>query len=81
MACLSARNKAYAERGVTEPEMILPETAHTAFRKAGEYFKIKVHLVACKAPSYKVHLPSVSRLINPNTVLLVGSLSKLAELV
>lgn len=73
MACLSARNKAYKERGVTEPEMILPETAHTAFRKAGEYFKIKVHLVACKAPSYKVHLPSVSRLMNPNTILLVGS--------
>ncbi|ORY18782.1 sphingosine-1-phosphate lyase-like protein [Clohesyomyces aquaticus] len=73
MACLSARQKAYHERGVTEPEMILPETAHTAFRKAGEYFKIKVHLVACKAPHYKVHLPSVSRLINPNTILLVGS--------
>jgi sphinganine-1-phosphate aldolase len=73
MACLSARNKAYKERGVTEPEMILPETAHTAFRKAGEYFKIKIHLVACKAPNYKVHLPSVSRLVNPNTVLLVGS--------
>ncbi|KAH7399134.1 pyridoxal phosphate-dependent transferase [Phaeosphaeria sp. MPI-PUGE-AT-0046c] len=73
MACLSARNKAYKERGVTEPEMILPETAHTAFRKAGEYFKIKIHLVQCNAPSYKVHLPSVSRLVNPNTVLLVGS--------
>ncbi|OMP84674.1 Sphingosine-1-phosphate lyase [Diplodia seriata] len=73
MACLSARNKAYAERGVTEPEMILPETAHTAFRKAGEYFKIKVHLVACKAPAYKVDLRAVSRLVNPNTVLLVGS--------
>ncbi|KAF2141337.1 uncharacterized protein K452DRAFT_251192 [Aplosporella prunicola CBS 121167] len=73
MACLSARNKAYAERGVTEPEMILPETAHTAFRKAGEYFKIKVHLVSCPAPSYKVNLRGVSRLINPNTVLLVGS--------
>lgn len=73
MACLSARNKANTERGVSQPEMILPETAHTAFRKAGEYFKIKVHLVACKAPSYKVHLPSVSRLVNPNTILLVGS--------
>ncbi|OJD31898.1 sphingosine-1-phosphate lyase [Diplodia corticola] len=73
MACLSARNKAYAERGVTEPEMILPETAHTAFRKAGEYFKIKVHLVACKAPAYKVDLRGVSRLVNPNTVLLIGS--------
>jgi sphinganine-1-phosphate aldolase len=73
MACLSARNKAYKERGVTEPEMILPETAHTAFRKAGEYFKIKVHLVECKAPSYKVNTSYVSSLVNPNTVLLVGS--------
>jgi len=73
MACLSARQKAYAERGVTEPEMILPDTAHTAFRKAGEYFGIKIHLVACPAPTYQVHLSSVSRLINSNTVLLVGS--------
>ncbi|KAF2005286.1 sphingosine-1-phosphate lyase-like protein [Amniculicola lignicola CBS 123094] len=73
MAVLSARNKAYSERGVTEPEIILPETAHTAFRKAANYFKIKVHLVTCNAPSYKVHLASISRLITPNTVLLVGS--------
>ncbi|MCJ1354960.1 MAG: hypothetical protein MMC33_004950 [Icmadophila ericetorum] len=73
MACLSARQKARVERGVTEPEMILPETAHTAFRKAGEYFKIKVHLVACPAPTYRVDIRSVARLINSNTVLLVGS--------
>ena len=73
MACLSARQKAYHERGITEPEMIAPDTAHAAFLKAGEYFKIKVHLVSCKAPSYKVHIPSVSRLINSNTILLVGS--------
>ncbi|KAF2839565.1 sphingosine-1-phosphate lyase-like protein [Patellaria atrata CBS 101060] len=73
MACLSARQKAYTERGVTEPEMILPKTAHTAFHKACSYFKIKLHLVPCPAPSYKVHTPSVSRLINSNTILLVGS--------
>jgi len=73
MACLSARNKAYNERGVRKPEMILPETAHTAFRKAAQYFGIKLRLVKCNAPSYKVHIPSVSRLINPNTVMLVGS--------
>ncbi|TVY26613.1 Sphingosine-1-phosphate lyase [Lachnellula hyalina] len=73
MACLSARQKAYSERGVTEPEMILPETGHTAFRKAGSYFGIKVHLVACPAPTYRVDIRSVSRLINSNTVLLVGS--------
>ncbi|RFU31959.1 hypothetical protein B7463_g4384, partial [Scytalidium lignicola] len=73
MACLSARQKAHAERRVTEPEMILPETAHTAFRKAGMYFGIKIHMVACPAPSYQVHIPSVARLINSNTILLVGS--------
>ncbi|KAL8807584.1 MAG: hypothetical protein Q9182_000568 [Xanthomendoza sp. 2 TL-2023] len=73
MACLSARQKAYAERGVTEPEMIIPETAHAAFHKAASYFKIQVHQVACPAPSYSVSLKAVSRLINSNTILLVGS--------
>lgn len=52
---------------------ILPATAHTAFRKAGEYFKIKIHYVDCPAPSYQVDVRRVSRLINRNTVLLVGS--------
>lgn len=52
---------------------ILPETAHSAFRKAAYYFKIKAHLVPCPAPSYQVHMPSVSRFINSNTILLVGS--------
>ncbi|KAJ0162240.1 Sphingosine-1-phosphate lyase [Colletotrichum tanaceti] len=73
MACLGARQKGYFEKGITEPEMILPETAHTAFRKAGEYFKIKIHYVACPAPNYQVDVRAVSRLINSNTVLLVGS--------
>jgi len=73
MACLAARQKAFVERGVTEPEMILPDTAHTAFRKAGDYFKIKIHLVACPAPNYQVDVRAVSRLVNSNTVLLVGS--------
>ncbi|XWW93489.1 hypothetical protein V2A60_001422 [Cordyceps javanica] len=73
LACLAARQKAYVERGVTEPEMILPITAHTAFRKAGDYFKIKVHFVDCPAPNYQVDLRGVSRLINRNTIMLVGS--------
>ncbi|KAL8983238.1 MAG: hypothetical protein Q9177_005033, partial [Variospora cf. flavescens] len=73
MACLSARQKAYTERGVTEPEMIIPETAHAAFHKAGAYFKIKVHLVSCPPPAHAVSIKAVSRLINSNTILLVGS--------
>lgn len=73
MAVLSARNKAYHERNVTEPEMIIPQTAHAAFQKAAEYFKIKLHLAPCPAPEYTVSVAHVRRLINPNTVLLVGS--------
>nr|POE46940.1 sphingosine-1-phosphate lyase [Quercus suber] len=73
MAVLAARQKAYHERGVKKPEIILPETAHTAFRKAAEYFNIRVHLVPCPEPSYRVNTASVARLINANTVLLVGS--------
>jgi len=73
MAVLSAREKGRAERSITSPEMILPETAHTAFRKAASYFNIRVHLVPCPSPTHQVNLRSVRRLINPNTILLVGS--------
>ncbi|EWC47596.1 hypothetical protein DRE_03216 [Drechslerella stenobrocha 248] len=73
MACLSARNKAYVEKGVTEPEIIIPKTAHAAFDKAGYYFKIKVHHVELDPVTYKVDLKRVARLINYNTIMLVGS--------
>ena len=63
-------NQAHA---LTNLPRILPDTAHTAFHKAGFYFGIKIHLVACPAPKYQVSIPSISRLINRNTVLLVGS--------
>jgi sphinganine-1-phosphate aldolase len=58
---------------VPPPPRILPETAHTAFRKACDYFGIKMQLVACPAPSYQVDTRRVARLINANTILLVGS--------
>ncbi|KAJ6127274.1 hypothetical protein N7523_002886 [Penicillium sp. IBT 18751x] len=73
MACLAARQKGFLERGVTEPEMIIPDTAHAAFIKACNYFKIKLHRVPCPEPEFKVDVNAVRRLINPNTILLVGS--------
>lgn len=73
LAVLSARNKAYAERSVTKPEIIIPSTAHAAFHKAASYFKLKVHVVPCPAPNYRVSISKVRRLINPNTIMLVGS--------
>ena len=73
MAVLSARQKARTERRVTNPEIILPATVHAAFNKAASYFGIKVHQVACPAPDYVVDINRVRRLINPNTIMLVGS--------
>lgn len=52
---------------------IIPQSAHAAFLKAGAYFSIKVHIIACPAPSYRAHIPSITRLLNTNTILLVGS--------
>ncbi|KAF8544900.1 pyridoxal phosphate-dependent transferase [Trichophaea hybrida] len=62
LACLAARAKAYSERGVTEPEIVVSVTAHAAFDKAGHYFGIKVH-----------HVAAVGRLVNYNTIMVVGS--------
>ncbi|KAM0647467.1 hypothetical protein ACHAO3_007681 [Verticillium nonalfalfae] len=72
-ACLSARQRGYHEKGITEPEMILGETAHPAFRKACDYFKIKAQFVPCPAPSHQVDVKAVARLITSNTILIVGS--------
>ncbi|KAA8650211.1 hypothetical protein EYZ11_003934 [Aspergillus tanneri] len=72
-ACLAARERGRIEKGIRKPEMIIPTTAHPAFRKAGHYFNIQIHEVDCPAPSYQADVRKVSRLVNSNTILLVGS--------
>ena len=36
-------------------------------------FNIKIHTVSCPTPSYRVSIPKVRCLINPNTILLISS--------
>ena len=45
LAVKTYRDMARAQRRVTNPEMILPETAHVAWFKASEYFGVKVRLL------------------------------------
>ncbi|CAL9734587.1 sphingosine-1-phosphate lyase [Monosporozyma servazzii] len=73
LACLSA--KMYGERfkGITEPEMVIPETAHAGFDKAAYYFGIKLRHVKLDPVTFKVDLKQMERMINKNTVLLAGS--------
>ncbi|CAG8467231.1 10551_t:CDS:2 [Dentiscutata heterogama] len=42
MACKTYRDWARSEKGITEPEMIVPDTIHAAFDKAAGYLNIKM---------------------------------------
>ncbi|ODV84680.1 hypothetical protein CANARDRAFT_28842 [[Candida] arabinofermentans NRRL YB-2248] len=72
LACLSAREKARVEKGITEPEIIAPSTIHAAVFKAAKYFKMNLKLVDLDS-NYQVDIKQVKRLINKNTCLLMGS--------
>jgi sphinganine-1-phosphate aldolase len=73
LASLAAREKAYRERGVTEPEILAPVTVHAGFDKAAYYFKMKLVHAPIDPVTCKVDLNAVKRLVNRNTVLIVGS--------
>ena len=72
-ALLAHRNKFRDERNITKPEMILPDTAHPAFRKGAHYFRIKIIHAPTDPQTTQVALDFVSDHINQNTILLVGS--------
>ncbi|KAF9541396.1 PLP-dependent transferase [Agrocybe pediades] len=73
MAVKTHRDWAKATKGITEPEMIVPSTAHAAFDKGGAYLGIKVHTIPIDPYTRKVNIKRVKRAINPNTIMLVGS--------
>lgn len=54
------------------PEMILPESAHIAFNKASHYFDVKI-VYAPLDENKRVNVSEVEKLINKNTILIVGS--------
>lgn len=74
MACKAYRDWAREVKGVTEPEMVIPISAHAAFDKAGEYFGIKVNHVSVNAETRKVNVHSVGRAINKNTIMVSAPL-------
>ncbi len=72
-AILAHRNKFRQERGITAPEMILPETAHPAFLKGADYFGVKVVSAPTDPDTTMVDTGFVESHITPNTILLVGT--------
>jgi sphinganine-1-phosphate aldolase len=72
MAVKAARERGKAERGITEPEMVVAESAHAAFHKGGYYFGVKVNKTKV-GPDWKADVDATRDAINDNTVLVVGS--------
>jgi len=72
LAMKTYRDMAEAERGVKNPEMVAPVTAHAAFDKAAQYFKIKLRKVPVDS-SFRADVGAVKKAINNNTVVVIGS--------
>ncbi len=72
MAVKAARDFAKKTKGVTQPELLVPCTAHPAFDKAAHYFGVKI-VHAKQARDLRVDLEDLERRITPNTVMIVGS--------
>jgi sphinganine-1-phosphate aldolase len=57
---------------IRNPEIILPETAHSAMAKGAYYFDVKIRSAPVGA-DYRVDVKAVKKMINRNTILIVGS--------
>jgi len=73
MGVKSARDRARRlHPGITEPEMVVPESAHPAFWKGAHYFGLKLVRVPL-GPDLEIDLDAYRAAITDRTVLLVGS--------
>ena len=73
MAVKTARDWARAERpAVTAPEMVLPQTAHPAFHKAGHYFGIRPVVIPV-GRDLRADVAAARAAITRNTILVAGS--------
>lgn len=72
MAVKAARERGRRESGITQPNMVLPTSAHAAFDKAAYYFGLECRRVPVDA-NYRADPEAMEAAIDSNTVLLVGS--------
>ncbi len=74
LAVKTARDMARAlHPEITQPEMVLPKTAHASFHKAAHYLGLKPVLVDINPATFKVEAEAMRAAITENTILLVAS--------
>ena len=74
LAVKAARDRTRAARPeITQPELVLPKTAHAAFHKAAHYLNVKPTVVDIDPQTFQVRAEDMAKAITPNTILLVAS--------
>jgi glutamate/tyrosine decarboxylase-like PLP-dependent enzyme len=72
LAMKTYRDWAKETKGISEPEIIVPTTAHAAFTKAGDYFGIKIIRLPV-GEDFRADVNATKDAISENTIALVGS--------
>ena len=72
LAMKTYRDWALKEKNIRNPEIIVPDTAHAAFDKAGEYFKIKVIRTPIDI-EYRADIRAIKNAICSRTIAIVAS--------
>jgi len=67
------RDWARDAKGILNPEILVPTTAHAAFDKACQFLDIRIVKVPINSKTCTVDLKKMRRLITKNTCMLVGS--------
>ncbi len=60
------------EKGILQPEIVVPSTIHPAFQKAGHYLGVKVVAVPVDG-NFEADVAAMRAKITPNTIALAGS--------
>jgi sphinganine-1-phosphate aldolase len=72
MAVKAARERGRAERGITNPNVVLPTSAHAAFEKGCYYFGLESRRVPVR-DDWRADVDAMAAAVDDNTVLIVGS--------
>lgn len=73
LAVKTARDWARATKGKTNPNMVIPRTAHPAFDRAAEYLNISVIRVKTTRNDFRADVAEMEQRIDKDTIMLMGS--------
>ena len=72
LALKTARDRARDLKGITEPEIVIPQSAYAVFNKLSHLLGIRV-IQMSDSPAYCADVAAMEQAITANTIMLVGS--------